>query len=43
MKESPSLMSGWQKRYIILKDNKFSYMNNKNQKSPDGVINFDVF
>lgn len=45
-KKSPSLLGGWQDRFIVLKDRKLKYYkSNKaaDMQVPKGVINFDQF
>jgi len=42
-KLSPSLFTGWQDRYIVLKDKKMKYFTTKNAKFASGVLNFDHF
>ena len=43
MKYSPSMLKGWQKRYVILKDKRLYYKKTKEQPYPNGVVNFDHF
>lgn len=42
-KYSPSMLKGWQKRYVILRDRKLSYKKTHEQSYPNGVLNFDHF
>lgn len=42
-KYSPSMLKGWQKRYVILKDRKLYYKKTHEQPYPNGVLNFDHF
>jgi hypothetical protein len=42
-KYSPSMLKGWQKRYVILKNRKLHYQKTEDQKYPNGVLNFDHF
>ena len=42
-KKSPSLLGGWQERFIKLKDRKMRYFKGQNATFPAGVLNFDHF
>ena len=42
-KYSPSMLKGWQKRYVILKDRRLYYKKKQQQPYPNGVVNFDRF
>lgn len=42
-KKSPSYFSGWQERYVILKDKKLKYFTHEGARFPQGVLNFDLF
>ena len=39
----PSFFTGWQDRYVILKDKKLKYLTKESAKFASGVLNFDHF
>ena len=42
-KLSPAFLTGWQDRYIVLKDKKLKYYKSQNSRYASGVLNFDHF
>jgi hypothetical protein len=42
-KKSPSMLKGWQQRFVVLKDKKLRYYKNENSKFAKGCINFEFY
>ena len=42
-KKSPSMLKGWQQRYVTLKDKKLRYFKNDKAKFASGCINFEFY
>ena len=42
-KKSPSMLKGWQNRFILLKDKKLRYYKKEGAKFAKGCINFEFY
>ena len=42
-KKSPSMLKGWQSRFVLLKDKKLRYYKKEGAKFAKGCINFEFY